>query len=118
MVGWKIHPPRIPKHDLDLKNFAQVLLHEIQHCQGLSHREMMKWWKIEPEFHKGMEIKVKVEKIPSVGYKVYQLRIIKHTNPVEFFQFKGNILETPYYSAKISRSGAINYLYDKKAKKN
>jgi len=55
--------------------------------------------------------------IPSVGYKLYQLEN-KETEAIKNdFRISGNKLETPYYIVKISKSGAISSLFDKKLKK-
>lgn len=58
-----------------------------------------------------------VKDIPSVGYKLYKLEN-KQTVAVEnIFRFSGNKLETPFYTVRISKSGAISSLFDKRLKK-
>jgi alpha-mannosidase len=63
-------------------------------------------------------LRIFVDEIPSMGYKVYQLTNKNISSQEEIFQFKDDTLETPLYIVHISRSGAIDYLFDKKAKKN
>jgi alpha-mannosidase len=62
-------------------------------------------------------LRIFVDKIPSTGYRVYQL---SNGIPGENhrFQFTGNTLETPYYIARITRSGAISSLFDKQRGKD
>jgi alpha-mannosidase len=62
-------------------------------------------------------LRVRVEGIPSVGYKLYKLETSKTLATKDVFRFSGNKLETPFYSVKISKSGAISSLFDKRLKK-
>ncbi len=62
-------------------------------------------------------LRIFVDRIPSVGYKVYQLCNHSESGKKAGFQFTGNRLETPYYTATISRSGAISSLFDKHCQK-
>lgn len=58
-----------------------------------------------------------VEDIPSVGYKLYKLENNQPETEENFFKFSGNRLETPFYTVRISKSGAISSLFDKRLKK-
>ena len=62
-------------------------------------------------------LRVWVEDIPSVGYKLYRLENKPPGAEDNVFRFSGNKLETPFYSVKISKSGAISSLFDKSLKK-
>lgn len=42
---------------IDMKKFAQVFMHEMDHCLGLRHKDMADWWKFEPTWQEGLEIK-------------------------------------------------------------
>jgi alpha-mannosidase len=68
---------------------------------------------------KGTEkvLRVFVKNIPSTGYKLVQLVKVVRESSKEVFKFSQNKLETPFYSVKISKSGAISSLFDKKLKK-
>ena len=70
-------------------------------------------------FNEGSQkiLRVWVEDIPSVGYKLYRLENRPPGAEENNFRFSGNKLETPFYSVKISRSGAISSLFDKSLKK-
>jgi len=62
-------------------------------------------------------LRVWVEDIPQMGYKLLQRTSqITSANAI-LFKFSDGQLETPYYSAHISKTGAITSLYDKRAKK-
>jgi alpha-mannosidase len=63
-------------------------------------------------------LRVWVDNVPSVGYKVFQLTNEESPTAESKFDFRQNQLETPYYSVRISRSGAISELRDKKTGKN
>ncbi|MFC2124909.1 glycosyl hydrolase-related protein [Bacteroidota bacterium] len=56
--------------------------------------------------------------IPSIGYKVYRLENSNKIfdNPEPFF-FKDNTLETPFYFIKLTNSGVITSMVDKKSGK-
>lgn len=58
-----------------------------------------------------------VEDIPSVGYKLFKLENETAGAVKNVFRFSGNRLETPFYTVRLSKSGAISSLYDKKLKK-
>jgi alpha-mannosidase len=62
-------------------------------------------------------LRVWVEDIPQVGYKLLQRTSQLTTTSSTVFKFIDGQLETPYYTAHISKSGAITSLYDKRAKK-
>jgi alpha-mannosidase len=62
-------------------------------------------------------LRVYVSKIPSTGYKLVQLVKAEKASSKEVFKFSQNKLETPFYSVKLSNSGAISSLFDKKLKK-
>jgi alpha-mannosidase len=62
-------------------------------------------------------LRIRVEDIPSVGYKLYKLETNKIVATENIFRFSGNKLETPFYSVEISKSGAISSLFDKRLKK-
>ncbi len=63
-------------------------------------------------------LRVWVDGIPSVGYRLFQLINMKpKAEKVIAFSFDGKTIETPYYTATISRSGAISALYDKDSRK-
>jgi alpha-mannosidase len=62
-------------------------------------------------------LRVWVEDIPSVGYKLFKLEAGMSGAEESVFIFSGNRLETPFYRVKISRSGAVYSLYDKRLKK-
>ena len=62
-------------------------------------------------------LRVWVENIPSVGYKLFKLENEQAGSEKNVFRFSGNRLETPFYIVRLSKSGAISSLYDKKLKK-
>jgi alpha-mannosidase len=62
-------------------------------------------------------LRVWVEGIPSVGYKLFQLDNKSNMPDRGPFSFSNNILETPLYRVRFSKSGAIFSLFDKKMKK-
>ncbi len=62
-------------------------------------------------------LRVRVEDIPSVGYKLFKLETGKSETAENVFRFSGNKIETPFYSVKISKAGAISSLFDKRLKK-
>lgn len=62
-------------------------------------------------------LRVWVEDIPSVGYKLFKLENETNSTETNVFRLIGNKLETPFYRVKISESGAISSLYDKRLKK-
>ncbi len=62
-------------------------------------------------------LRVRVEDIPSVGYRLFKLETNKPEATENVFRFSGSKLETPFYSVKFSKSGAISSLFDKKLKK-
>jgi alpha-mannosidase len=68
---------------------------------------------------KGQEkiLRIYVSKIPSTGYKLVQLVKAEKALSKEVFKFSQNKLETPFYLVKLSNSGAISSLFDKKLKK-
>jgi len=56
--------------------------------------------------------------IPSVGYKVYALNDSKRkTNVSEVFSYSNNLVETPFYRIKLTNSGVITSLIDKRTGK-
>lgn len=59
-------------------------------------------------------LRVWVEDIPSVGYKLFRLETEINSSEENVFRFSGNRLETPFYRVKISKSGAISSLFDKR----
>jgi alpha-mannosidase len=59
------------------------------------------------------------EKLPSVGYKTFEIKenkgvLTKKANESRVFIFKNNMLETPFYKVKFANSGAILSLVDKR----
>jgi alpha-mannosidase len=62
-------------------------------------------------------LRVKVNGIPSVGYQVFELVKINPAKSQNPFKFSGNKLETPFYSVKFAKNGALASLYDKQLKK-
>ena len=40
--------------DLNMKELCQVIQHEIDHCLGLEHVEMVEWWDINPKWKRGL----------------------------------------------------------------
>lgn len=62
-------------------------------------------------------LRVWVEDIPSVGYKLFKLYSEISSSEEKVFIFSDNRLETPFYRVIISKSGAISSLYDKRLKK-
>jgi alpha-mannosidase len=59
-------------------------------------------------------LRVWVERIPSVGYRLIQLSREKKSGAKDGFTFAGNRLETPHYSVELLKSGALVSLFDKK----
>ena len=62
-------------------------------------------------------LRVYVSHIPSVGYKLYKLVTIGKQAADEMFTFSEDKLETPFFTVKFFKSGAIASLFDKKLKK-
>jgi alpha-mannosidase len=59
-------------------------------------------------------LKILAEKIPSVGYKVFEIdEIAKPTPSVSAFIFKDKTLETPFYKVKITGEGVLTSLIEK-----
>lgn len=50
------------KHDL--QKFAQVFMHELDHCRGLRHKDMANWWEFDAAWAEGLEIRVKEPRRP------------------------------------------------------
>jgi alpha-mannosidase len=73
-----------------------------------------------PIFKDGAKyLRIYMNKIPSVGYRVFQLTNDAGTTDFkDNFRFSDGTLETTFYTAVISRSGAISSLIDKKNQKN
>ena len=62
------------------------------------------------------------QNIPSVGYKVYEIKENKDNSKQKLasdaiFKFKDNVLETPFYTVKLTIKGEIISLIDKKTKR-
>lgn len=62
-------------------------------------------------------LRVWVEDIPSVGYKLFKLYSEISSTEEKVFSFQDNRLETPFYRVIISNSGAVSSLFDKRLKK-
>jgi alpha-mannosidase len=62
-------------------------------------------------------LRVYVNNLPSVGYKLLQLVNLRKQATKEMFTFFEDKLETPFYTVKLTKSGAIASLFDKKMKK-
>jgi alpha-mannosidase len=62
-------------------------------------------------------LRVYVSGIPSVGYKLLKLVNTRKQAVNDVFTFSGDRVETPFYTVKLDKSGAILSLFDKKLKK-
>lgn len=62
-------------------------------------------------------LRIKVENIPSVGYKVFEIRPGSSSDQKTDLSSKDGWLDNTFYRVKISRSGAITQIYDKKARR-
>jgi alpha-mannosidase len=62
-------------------------------------------------------LRVYVNSLPSVGYKLLQLVNARKQATNEMFTFSEDKLETPFYTVKLNKSGAIASLFDKKLNK-
>jgi len=62
-------------------------------------------------------LRVWLDRIPSTGYSVYQLCTQQVPGMNKNFKFIGDQLETPYYTVRISRSGAISSLIENRNQK-
>lgn len=47
---------KLGKPPIDYKRLAQVFEHEVGHNLGLQHRDMQKWWTLQPTWHDGLTI--------------------------------------------------------------
>jgi alpha-mannosidase len=61
----------------------------------------------------GKYIRILATGIPSVGYKVYEINTTQKAKENSPFHFVNNILETPFYSIGIAKSGVITSLVEK-----
>jgi alpha-mannosidase len=59
-------------------------------------------------------LRVFVKGIPSVGYKVFEIRNVKPKPQISKVRFQNGVFENDFYRLKISKSGVITSLFDKK----
>jgi hypothetical protein len=64
--------------EINMRQLAQVTLHEIDHTLGLDHKDMVDWWEIEPTFHEGLSIRWK-----ETPKKTAEQRVAARTAAVE-----------------------------------
>jgi len=71
------------------------------------------------EIFKGEDkyLRVLIRNIPSTGYKLVQGVKSDGKTDKEVFRFAQLTLETPFYTVRLSKSGAISSLFDKQSKK-
>jgi hypothetical protein len=41
--------------NVKMNELCQIIQHEIDHCLGLNHVEMLNWWKLKPTWNKELE---------------------------------------------------------------
>ena len=55
--GKKFFRITLPKNkEINMKELAQTIEHEIDHTLGLRHGDMLKWWQLEPTWHTNLSL--------------------------------------------------------------
>ncbi len=65
----------------------------------------------------GQFLRIFAKDIPSVGYKVFEIRNVKSKARVAKVKFQNGVFENEFYRLKITKAGVIISLFDKKQKK-
>jgi alpha-mannosidase len=84
-------------------------------CIDLSTQKSIKHQFVEK--NKETFLRIMVENIPSVGYKIIEIIPKSQKSEISKIQFKNGSFENSFYKLKITKSGVITSLYDKKRKK-
>ncbi len=61
----------------------------------------------------GFKLRILASNVPSVGYKVFEIRTAAQSDPVNPLSVSGNVVENAYYRVRLENDGAISSLIDK-----